>query len=144
MYGSSFWTPTLSPWAFSSVPSEAAVMPLPRDETTPPVMNTYLVFPSTAALPVSTPVPLRDGTRDSGDDRVRGGISLRKLLRTGRICSRAAVVHGHELVQRGDLDRAREDPGRGRHDQLEPLAPAGALLEPPQEQADHRRVHEAA
>src|SRR5262245_13780334 len=41
MYGSNFCTCTFSPRAFSRRPSEAAVMPLPRDETTPPVTKTY-------------------------------------------------------------------------------------------------------
>jgi hypothetical protein len=43
MYGSNFWTWTFSPRALSSRPSEAAVIPLPRDETTPPVTKTYFV-----------------------------------------------------------------------------------------------------
>src|SRR4051812_4982490 len=42
MYGSNFWTWTFNPRAFSRRPSEAAVMPLPREETTPPVTKTYL------------------------------------------------------------------------------------------------------
>ena len=55
MYGSSFWTPTFSPCALSKVPSDAAVMPLPSDETTPPVMKMNFVLPSTAPLPASSP-----------------------------------------------------------------------------------------
>jgi len=46
MYGSNFCICTFSPRAFSSRPSEAAVMPLPRDETTPPVTKTYFVVTS--------------------------------------------------------------------------------------------------
>src|SRR5690348_4317641 len=42
-YGSNFCTCTLRPRAFSSRPSEAAVMPFPSEETTPPVTKTYLV-----------------------------------------------------------------------------------------------------
>src|SRR5215831_18384910 len=42
-YGSNFCTCTLRPRAFSSRPSDAAVIPLPSDETTPPVTNTNLV-----------------------------------------------------------------------------------------------------
>ena len=38
------------PRAFSNLPKEAAVMPLPRPETTPPVTNTYLT-----AIPLSMP-----------------------------------------------------------------------------------------
>src|SRR2546423_9029516 len=41
MYGSNFCAWTLRPRAFSSRPSEAAVIPLPSDETTPPVTKTY-------------------------------------------------------------------------------------------------------
>jgi hypothetical protein len=43
MYGSNFWSPTLRPRATRRRPIEAAAMPLPSDETTPPVMNTYRV-----------------------------------------------------------------------------------------------------
>src|SRR6185503_1331633 len=42
-YGSNFCTCTLRPRAFSRRPSDAAVMPFPSDETTPPVTKTYLV-----------------------------------------------------------------------------------------------------
>ena len=40
-YGSSFWTFTRRPRCFSRRPREAAVMPLPRPETTPPVTKMY-------------------------------------------------------------------------------------------------------
>src|ERR1700679_3423412 len=43
-YGSSFRNFTLKPRACSSAPSAAAAIPLPRDETTPPVTNTYRVM----------------------------------------------------------------------------------------------------
>src|SRR5439155_15115743 len=42
-YGSNLTTWTLKPRALSSRPSEAAVMPFPSDETTPPVTKTYFV-----------------------------------------------------------------------------------------------------
>src|SRR6266480_8003826 len=41
MYGSSFWRETLSPRALRMVPMDAAVIPLPIEETTPPVTKTY-------------------------------------------------------------------------------------------------------
>src|SRR5207253_5521338 len=41
MYGSSFWRETLRPRAFRMVPIDAAVIPLPMEETTPPVTKTY-------------------------------------------------------------------------------------------------------
>ena len=40
-YGSSFLTDTLSPLHLSRRPSDAAVIPFPRPDTTPPVTNTY-------------------------------------------------------------------------------------------------------
>src|SRR5438034_4533614 len=40
-YGSNFCSWTRSPRALRRRPSEAATMPLPRAETTPPVTNTY-------------------------------------------------------------------------------------------------------
>src|SRR2546423_1133438 len=42
-YGSNFCTWTLRPRAFRSRPSDAATIPFPRPETTPPVTNTYFV-----------------------------------------------------------------------------------------------------
>src|SRR5689334_25323714 len=40
-YGSNFWSWTRSPRALSRRPSEAATIPFPRAETTPPVTKTY-------------------------------------------------------------------------------------------------------
>src|SRR6185312_5472723 len=40
-YGSNFWSWTRSPRALSRRPSEAATIPLPSAETTPPVTKTY-------------------------------------------------------------------------------------------------------
>src|SRR5437016_12796927 len=40
-YGSSFWRETVRWRAFRMFPIDAAVMPLPREETTPPVTKTY-------------------------------------------------------------------------------------------------------
>src|SRR5580698_4891331 len=41
-YGSHFWRVTLSPRLSSRQAMEAAATPFPREETTPPVTNTYL------------------------------------------------------------------------------------------------------
>src|SRR3954447_20691002 len=43
MYGSNFWSWTRSPRETRSRPSEAAVIPLPSDETTPPVTKMNFV-----------------------------------------------------------------------------------------------------
>src|SRR5690606_3750794 len=44
IYGSSFSMVTRRPRDSRMAASEAAAMPLPREETTPPVTNTYLVI----------------------------------------------------------------------------------------------------
>src|SRR5215203_2044901 len=44
MYGSSLRIETLRPRALSRRPALAAVMPLPREEVTPPVTKTYLAM----------------------------------------------------------------------------------------------------
>ncbi len=44
MYGSSLRTLTRRPLFLSNLPSEAAVMPFPNDETTPPVTKIYLTM----------------------------------------------------------------------------------------------------
>src|SRR2546425_1933497 len=43
MYGSNFWIVTRRPRSTRRRPSEAAAMPLPRDDTTPPVTKMYFV-----------------------------------------------------------------------------------------------------
>src|SRR5690349_8828413 len=43
MYGSNFCIVTLSPRSTRRRPSDAAAMPFPREETTPPVTKMYLV-----------------------------------------------------------------------------------------------------
>ena len=49
MYGSNFCACTFRPRAFSRRPSDAATMPLPSAETTPPVTKTYFVGSRAAA-----------------------------------------------------------------------------------------------
>jgi hypothetical protein len=44
MYGSSFRMETVRPRALRSRPTLAAVMPLPREEVTPPVTKTYFAM----------------------------------------------------------------------------------------------------
>src|SRR4051794_12738413 len=43
-YGSNFWHVTFSPRLSSRQPMDAAAMPLPRDETTPPVTKMNLAI----------------------------------------------------------------------------------------------------
>ena len=44
MYGSNFCIDTFKPLFFNSLPNDAAVIPFPSEDTTPPVTNTYFVF----------------------------------------------------------------------------------------------------
>ena len=44
MYGSTFINETFSPLDSNNEPIEAAAIPLPNEETTPPVIKRYLVF----------------------------------------------------------------------------------------------------
>ena len=58
MYGSNFIIVTRSPRSTSSRPSDAAAMPFPSDETTPPVTKMYLVVsrgPGIRRQPPQTP-----------------------------------------------------------------------------------------
>lgn len=43
MYGSNFCTVTLYPLESNSFATDAEIIPLPNDDTTPPVTNMYLV-----------------------------------------------------------------------------------------------------
>src|SRR6266480_5600792 len=67
MYGSNFCICTFRPRAFSRRPSEAAEMPLPRDDTTPPVTKTYFVGRR------ATSAPPGDGVRARGGRPLPGG-----------------------------------------------------------------------
>ena len=44
IYGSTFTKETVRPLDSNNAPIEAAAIPLPREETTPPVIKIYLVF----------------------------------------------------------------------------------------------------
>src|SRR5581483_10563369 len=77
MYGSNFCTCTLRPRAFSSRPSDAAVIPLPRDETTPPVTKTN--FATYTPISVERPTGHHPSSaltaRDRRDLAGRGGLN---------------------------------------------------------------------
>src|SRR5215210_4968319 len=83
MYGSNFWSTTLKPRLLSSIPSAAALVPLPMDDTTPPVTKIYLVSliytpkKRTNATPLPSP---RDGIGEENPAVRRGTIPSRKPL----------------------------------------------------------------
>src|SRR5674536_99495 len=71
MYGSNFWLATLRPRALSRRPTEAAVMPLPSPETTPPVTKICLAISLIPSWRLSSPTA-RDGGRDPPGARPPG------------------------------------------------------------------------
>src|SRR5262245_1208647 len=96
MYGSNFCSDTFSPRAFSRRPSEAAVMPLPSDETTPPVTNTYLTCLLTYAP--AFPRVTGPGTASyasTGTARIGAVASDPRPDHQGISPTRAAVARGH-------------------------------------------------
>src|SRR5688572_25943801 len=87
-YGSNFCAETESPRAFRRRPSEAATMPFPSAETTPPVTNTYLATGShRSRQPCRTTAPLKESLAaaakrpPSGSSRDRNRASAIPILR---------------------------------------------------------------
>src|SRR5918996_4762865 len=96
MYGSNFCIVTLNPRSTSSRPSDAAAMPFPREETTPPVTKMYLVAlgPEFIASP-SEVLPM--GFRPSKVvQRIHAGLDR---FRQPRHPDREAVMQGPQLLQ---------------------------------------------
>src|ERR1700694_196393 len=79
-YGSSFWRETVRWRAFRMFPIDAAVMPFPSEETTPPVTKTYFDIETSRAVLTMLPA-LRAG----GDQR----FTFAKLTFIGRPHGRA-------------------------------------------------------
>ena len=79
MYGSSFKSDTETPRLLSSRPIDATVMPLPTDETTPPLTKMYRVTP-----PPSRMGPARIGpeTRTKKGTGTPFGVPVRQLGRS--------------------------------------------------------------
>src|SRR5919112_5925262 len=86
IYGSNFWSTTLYPRLLSSIPSAAALVPLPMDDTTPPVTKIYLVsliYTPKKENKRNTPTFTINWKREENPAAVRGGIiaSRKPLLR---------------------------------------------------------------
>src|SRR6185437_9266050 len=64
-YGSNFWSWTRSPRALSRRPSDAATIPFPSAETTPPVTKTYFGARALTGF---------QGSSDSGRPSLGGGL----------------------------------------------------------------------
>src|SRR5919201_1781531 len=114
-YGSNFWTWTLRLRAFRSRPSEAATIPLPRPETTPPVTNTYFVARSVVTLsPRDANVPCSAGRHVSPRSELG-----RRLDERVQAVERSVREGAAEADQPGAGDGERRDRPVGRRG-LEP------------------------
>src|SRR3954451_16565173 len=73
MYGSNFWRATLSPRDTRSRPIDAAAMPFPRDETTPPVTKMKRVRGRESGIRF-WPASLERPPADSAQQKRRGSV----------------------------------------------------------------------
>src|SRR4051795_1892772 len=85
-YGSNFWSWTRRPRAFSNLPSEAATIPFPSAETTPPVTKTYLGARALTGF---------KGSRASGH-WLRLGAGLDEVVEPRERVDREAPAHGEQ------------------------------------------------
>src|SRR3984893_4098346 len=122
-YGSSFWRETVRWRAFRMFPIDAAVMPFPNEETTPPVTKTYFDIETSRAVLRSLPgggrrlnlwLDFRLQDDDFGVVLARGGLQGELRLRLGgghghlleeaiqgvelQLQARDRVVHGHDVA----------------------------------------------
>src|SRR5215471_11427150 len=104
-YGSNFWSWTRSPRALRSRPSEAATIPFPRAETTPPVTKTYFGARALTGFQGSSGCGrclfrrIADERREAGERRRGDGApdsaEPRRLDRERRL--RVVVLHPFEI-----------------------------------------------
>src|SRR4051794_26952614 len=151
MYGSNFWMATLRPRETSRRPIEAAAMPLPREETTPPVMKMNRVRGRCSGINSPWVSPSVEGRPAASQAGAPGSRGLQQLA---RVAARRGVVavgaeHPHQLADqlpalelcdggaRGlarDVLDDREGAVRGRRDlrrvrDADPLAPGGGVAQ---------------
>src|SRR5436309_3484382 len=123
-YGSNFWSCTRSPRALSRRPSEAATIPFPRAETTPPVTKMYFGARALTGFQGSSRCGQRlfglPHERGEPGERVRGdgapdAAEPRRLDGERRL--RLAVLHRHEVeLDLGMLAGQLEGDAPQRHD----------------------------
>src|SRR5919112_1908660 len=114
IYGSNFWSTTLWPRLLSSIPSAAALVPLPMDETTPPVTKIYLV--SLIYTPKKkAPTPLLRLPVGKGEEKPvarRGLVASRKPLLRHTCMDLYHTTSGAKMKQRDLPVRPGSGPGQ--------------------------------
>src|SRR5690348_7513266 len=135
-YGSNFWSWTRRPRALSNRPSEAATIPFPRAETTPPVTKTYFGARALTGFQGSTPGGGRLLAADRGQELLPAEHSLElglPLLVAELLDPRMRRVAGRLLDEEVAIGE-RRDLGqvRDRHD-------LRMLGEAPEQRADRVR-----
>src|SRR5579884_22956 len=166
-YGSNFCSWTRSPRALSSRPSEAATIPLPSAETTPPVTNTYFGPRALTGFQGSSGLGgrLRPGPRPLPDERRQPRERPRRKRPAD--ADQARRVHGERRLGLAVLHRLErqlgveavaaelEDDPPQRHDlqdeqgaaelgpteEARPARPLHVPERPRRERAPHRRLH---
>src|ERR1700749_43480 len=133
-YGSNFWSWTRRPRALSSRPREAATIPLPRADTTPPVTKTYFEARVLTGFQGSSGCGRCLFARRGPNERGEPGKRLRRdgpshtpePRRVDRESGlRLAVLDRHEVeLDVGPLARELERDALGRHDLEEEEGPA--------------------
>src|SRR5262249_51257099 len=113
-YGSNFWSCTRNPRAFSSRPSDAATIPLPSADTTPPVTKTYFGARALTGFQGS-----RAGGRTPSFDAempFEGAVGeVARELRL-RVDGRRALAEEREHAAGEPLDRLAHVGARRRHE----------------------------
>src|SRR6476646_1824547 len=132
-YGSNFWSRTRMPRAFTNRPSEAATMPFPRAETTPPVTKTYFGARALTGFQGSTRCGwrlLRRGSDKGSEPRERlgGNVPTHAAEPRSLDCQRRlrlAVLHRLEVeLDLGVLTGELEGDVLERHDLEDEQRPA--------------------
>src|SRR5262245_34611658 len=137
MYGSSLMLVTRMPRDSRIAAREAAAMPFPREETTPPVTNTYFVIdPRRVGMEEFTRIRAASQMSGGPDTRIvanrRQAIGLDRRLARG---TRARAVHRHVQGERprrarGGEPLRRRPEGARRRGARPPQAPAGGDRRP--------------
>src|SRR5918997_2790487 len=113
MYGSNFWIVTDSPRATSSRPREAAAMPFPSAETTPPVTKTKRVSGRLSGIN-SLGSRVYSSTRRTTSRRRQQFLGVAAGGRVGRLRPQHPAELGHHAVALERLDGRERCVGLGR------------------------------